>query len=145
MSFVKIWVHAVWGTKHREPVLEKSTRIELFRHMKKNADEKGLRLNFINGIEDHVHALLQLTADLSVGRTMQLLKGEASFWANQNHLLKNGNLAWADEYYAVSVSESQVERVRDYIRHQEAHHRQKSFAQECEEFTVKYGFARMSG
>ena len=42
----------------------------------------------------------------------------------------NGRFAWQDRYGAFTVSESQVKRVRDYIRHQEAHHRLTTFADE---------------
>ena len=47
---------------------------------------------------------------------------------------------WQDEYFAVSVSESQVDTVRNYIRNQEDHHKKKSFKEEYDEFIQKYGF-----
>ena len=47
---------------------------------------------------------------------------------------------WQDEYFAVSVSESQVNTVRKYIQIQEEHHKKKTFMQEYEEFIQKYGF-----
>ncbi len=96
-------------------------------------------------MDDHAHALFTLNADMSIAKTMQLIKGEASFWANKKKLLPNGSLEWAHEYYAVSVSESLVERVRNYIRNQEEHHRKKTFAEECDEFVEKYGFTRVQG
>jgi len=72
---------------------------------------------------------------------MQLIKGESSFWINQNKLVP-GKFEWAVEYYAVSVSESDVERVRKYIRNQEEHHRKKSWDEEVDEFVRIYGFSR---
>lgn len=50
---------------------------------------------------------------------------------------------WAEGYYAVSISQSQVERVRNYIKNQEAHHAKKSFEAECHNFMVKHGFTRL--
>lgn len=52
---------------------------------------------------------------------------------------------WQDEYFAVSVSESGINSVREYIRKQEEHHEQKSFSQEYEEFLEKYRFERERG
>ena len=75
---------------------------------------------------------------------MQLIKGEASHWANKNNIFKH-KLNWADEYFAVSVSESMVDIVRNYIKNQEEHHKKKTFAEECEEFMTKYGFGKMRG
>lgn len=139
MAFVKIWIHVVWSTKNRELILEKSRRIELFKHIRQNAQEKEIYIDFINGVEDHIHALLCLNADLSISKTMQLIKGEASFWANKENVFSK-KLHWADEYFAVSVSESQIATVRGYIKNQEQHHAKKTFMQEYEEFISKFGF-----
>lgn len=139
MAFVKIWIHAVWGTKNRENILEKGKREKLFIHIRENARKKGIYIDFINGVEDHIHCLLTLNADETMAKTMQLIKGEAGYWANQQELFQQ-KIYWANEYYAVSVSESQVEKVRAYIHNQEEHHRKKTFTEECQEFINKYGF-----
>ena len=68
-----------------------------------------------------------------------LLKGESSYWINKNKLIRE-KFEWQDEYFAVSVSESAVNKVRDYIKNQEEHHKKKSFQQEYDEFMHKYGF-----
>ena len=49
------------------------------------------------------------------------------------------------EYYAVSVSESHVNRVRNYIKNQEEHHRKKTWQEEADEYIRKYGFERFPG
>ena len=144
MAFVKIWVHAVWGTKNRENILEKGKRETLFAHIRDNARKKGFYIDFINGVEDHIHCLMTLNADLALSNTIQLIKGEAAFWSNQQQLFRK-KLYWADEYYAVSVSESQIEAVRNYIRNQEEHHRKKTYLEECQEFMAKFGFQVRQG
>jgi REP element-mobilizing transposase RayT len=78
----------------------------------------------MNRVEDHIHVLFELNADLSIAKTLQLIKGESSYWINKQSLIKN-KFEWADEYYAVSVSESLVPKVRNYINIQEEHHRKK--------------------
>ncbi len=143
MAFVKIWIHAVWGTKNKVPILEKSQRQKLFQHIKENAATKDIYLDFINGYNDHIHILISLGAEQSISKVMQLIKGEASFWANKNSIF-NSKLDWADEYYAVSVSESQVDKVRDYIRNQEIRHQTLTWTEECELFMTKYGFSKFN-
>jgi hypothetical protein len=49
---------------------------------------------------------------------MQLIKGESSYWINKEQLL-NRKFEWQDEYFAVSVSESMLDKVRNYIKNQE--------------------------
>jgi putative transposase len=72
---------------------------------------------------------------------MQLIKGESSFWLNKNSLTKE-KFEWQDEYFAVSVSESILDNVREYIKNQEQHHKNKSFQQEFDEFLSKLGFTK---
>ena len=143
MAFVKIWVHVVWGTKNREPTLEKSMRPAFFQHIRDNAQKKDIYLDLINGYHDHVHCLISLNSKQCIADITQLLKGEASHWANKEQLFKH-KLEWASEYYAVSVSESQVDIVREYIKTQEEHHSNWTFAQECESFMKKFGFAKLA-
>jgi putative transposase len=78
---------------------------------------------------------------MSLSKIIQLIKGESSFWINRHKLIKY-KFEWAVEYYAVSVSESHISKVRQYINNQEEHHRKKSWEEEYKEFILKYGFDR---
>lgn len=64
---------------------------------------------------------------------MKLIKGESSYWINKNKLTQE-KFEWQDEYYAASVSESLLDRVREYIKNQEEHHSKSTFRDECDEF-----------
>ena len=145
MAHVRIWIHTVWGTKNRNPFMHsKSKRIDLFKHIKSYAKEKKIYLDFINGEADHVHCLISMACDQNIAQIMKLLKGESAHHANKSKLFAP-DFDWADDYYAVSVSQSHVEKVRDYIKNQEAHHKKKTFAEECQEFITQYGFVRILG
>ena len=52
MAHTNIWVHLVWGTKRREPLLEKSVRFEIFEHIRETARKKDIHVDFINGFMD---------------------------------------------------------------------------------------------
>jgi REP element-mobilizing transposase RayT len=144
MPWVKVWIHSVWSTKNREPYLADGIRQKVFQHIRENAKEKDIFLDYINGMPDHVHCLLSLGADQTIEKTMQLIKGESSYWVNKNHLCKT-KFAWQDEYFAVSVGESVVDSVRKYIANQEEHHRTKSFDEEFNGFMKRAGFQRFLG
>ncbi|RLD40299.1 MAG: IS200/IS605 family transposase [Bacteroidetes bacterium] len=139
MPFVKIWIHAVWTTKNRIPFFHQEIRQEVFKHIHQNALEKGIYMDIVNGYSEHVHCLFRLKNDQAISKVLQLIKGELSFWINRQKLMKS-KFQWQDEYFAVSVSESQVDTVRNYIRNQEDHHKKKSFKEEYDEFIQKYGF-----
>ena len=143
MPYIRVWIHFVWSTKNRSPLLKKDVRQKLITHIKQNAKEKNIYLDCINGYTEHLHCLVSLGSDQTISKVMQLIKGEASNWFN-NNLMTDEKLNWQDEYFAVSVSESQVEAVRKYIFNQEAHHSKKSFEDESNEFITKYGFQKFS-
>jgi REP element-mobilizing transposase RayT len=145
MPFVKVYIHFVWSTKNRKPFLDsKELRFKVWNHMRENAKEKGIFIDFVNGHEDHCHCLISLGVDQTIQKVMQLIKGESSFWINKNKLTKE-KFEWQDEYFAVSVSESLIDIVRKYIKNQEEHHKKKSFDDEFIDFIVKHGFQKFKG
>ena len=141
MGYIKIWIHLVWTTKDRQPLLLKEIRQTVFEHIRNNAKSKDIYIDFINGHAEHVHCLISLKSNQNIDKILMLLKGESSFWINRNNLTQT-KFEWQDEYFAVSVSESVVNKVRDYIKNQEVHHQKKSFMEEYNEFMQKYGFEK---
>ncbi len=140
MSFVKIWVHLVFSTKNRTGLLSKDIRYAVYNHIIENCKEKNIFLQAINGYNEHIHCLISLGKDQSVSQVVQLLKGESSFWINKNKLTSS-KFSWQDDYFAVSVSESQLNSIIKYIKNQEIHHKHKLFSEEVDEFLVKYQFS----
>jgi REP element-mobilizing transposase RayT len=129
----------VWGTKNHERILNKNLRTQLLEQIRMNAKEKQIYIDSVNGDMDHIHCLLVLNADMSVSKAIQLIKGESAHWTNKNSLNKQ-KFEWADEYFAVSASESILNKVRDYIRNQEKHHKRMSFKEEFDKFMISYNF-----
>jgi REP element-mobilizing transposase RayT len=115
--------------------------MKVWNHIRENAQKKEIFVDFINGYSDHCHCLISLGIDQKIQKVVQLIKGESSFWINKNNLTVE-KFEWQDEYFAVSVSESMVDKVRDYIKNQEEHHLKKSFQEEYDEFISKYGFEK---
>lgn len=141
MPYIKIWIHLIWATKNRQPLITEQIKLKLFDHIRENAKNKEIYLDFINGTSDHVHALISLKSNQTIADVSKLIKGESSHWVNKNNLTKL-KFEWQDEYIAISVSESMVNRVREYIKNQEEHHRKRSFAEEYQEFLDKHGFVK---
>ena len=137
MSFVRVWIHLVFFTKNREPYLTKEIRYSLIEHIKSNAKKKDVFLRTVNGWAEHIHCLISLGKNQEIAKVAMLLKGESAHWLNQQLYFK-GKFYWQDDYFAVSVSESMVEAVEDYIKKQEEHHASKPFSEELEFFARKY-------
>ncbi|HWR26044.1 MAG TPA: IS200/IS605 family transposase [Methanosarcina sp.] len=143
MAYVKNWLHLVWGTKNRIPFLTENILDQVLYHIKTNASEKKIYIDTINGYKDHIHCLISLHSEQTVSKVIQLLKGESSFWINKNKLTRF-KFEWAVEYFGVSVSESHVPVIRNYINNQSEHHRIKTWEDEYNELIVKSGFDRFN-
>jgi putative transposase len=143
MPFIKVYIHFVWSTKNRFPFLNSiELREKMWKHIKENGKEKGIFIDFVNGYNDHCHCLVSMKSDQTIQKVIQMIKGESAFWFNNQRLILE-KFEWQDEYFAVSVSESMIENVRNYIKNQEKHHQKKTFAEEYQEFIEKYNFEKL--
>ena len=137
-SYSRCWLHLIWETLRREPMLDKRAAAKASTNLTEYARAKGvyMKINFFNA--DHTHALIDLPTNVTIEQIVQLLKGSSSHWINEQKMLR-GRFAWGRGYGAFSVSQSDVERVAKYIAGQEEHHRKKTFAEEYERFVQRYG------
>ena len=135
MSYVKIFVHAVWCTKNRFPFLKETILPVVISHITQNAAKKGIYIDRLNGYTDHLHCLLSLPVEMTIAKAMNLIKGESSYWINKQKLTTT-HFEWADEYYAAGVSNSLINKVRRYIDNQKCHHEKKMFEQVYREFNT---------
>ncbi len=131
-SYHALWVHLVWGTKYRQPTITKELKFRLFSKLREIAKEKGYHLDFINGVEDHVHLLVALHPSCSIAEVVKNLKGISHIWVRDTQL-SDQYFHWQDGYAAISVSPGRVSIVRNYIRNQEQRHSRQSFKKEWAE------------
>jgi len=138
-SFSLLWVHLIWSTKNREPILIPSLKLEVHKAIREIAADHEIYLDCVGGIEDHVHLLVRLRTDQSVADVVKTIKGNS--W---EHFKDDPDkyVTWQDGFGAFSVSPDQVKRVRNYILNQVEHHRNKSFSDEMKEIKLnaKSGF-----
>jgi len=143
MPFIKVYIHLVWSTKNRIPFLETpEIRKAMWQHIKENGKEKGIFIDFVNGYNDHCHCLISLGKEQTISKVVQLIKGESAFWFNNQKLILD-KFEWQNEYFALSVSESVLERVRNYIKKQETHHAKETFDDEYLKLIKKFGFEKL--
>jgi len=139
MPYTKVLIHFIWATKNREHKISEELKPILLQHIKENSIKKEIFIDTLNCVSDHIHLLVSLGTEETIAKTAMLIKGESSFWINKQKLIKN-KFEWQDEYIALSVSYSAIDKVRAYILNQEAHHKKKTFAKEYEEFLNAHHF-----
>ena len=127
MSYTNLLYHIVYATKERAPLITNALRPRLHEYLGGTVRGLGGVAIEINGVADHVHILAKVRPTISISEFLSKLKSGSSGWAKRQTARR---FAWQSRFAAFTVSESQVERVRRYIRNQEEHHRRYSFEDE---------------
>ena len=113
-------------------------RDRLYAYITKTVQNKKSDLIIINGMDNHIHILLNLHSTVSLAEMVKTIKQTATEFIKKTFILPMFE-GWASEYYACSVSPSHVTAVKQYIENQEEHHSGKNFENEMEEFVKKMG------
>ncbi len=137
MSYVSSYFHCVFSTKERRPLIQPPVRERLWAFLGGIARQKNMKALEVGGVADHVHILLSLPATLSLARGLQVLKAGSSKWVHDT-FPEHRIFSWQAKYGAFSVSISQLEKVVEYIRNQEEHHRRLSFKEEFQALLEKH-------
>ena len=127
MSYTNLLYHIVYATKERASLITNALRPRLHEYLGGTVRGLGGIAIEINGTDDHVHVLAKIRPTISVSEFLSKLKSGSSSWAKRQTA---GRFGWQARFAAFTVSESQVEGVRRYIRNQEEHHQTKSFEDE---------------
>jgi REP element-mobilizing transposase RayT len=127
MSYTNLLYHIEYATKERALLITNTLRPRLHEYLGGTVRGLGGVALEVNGVTDHAHILAKLRPTISVSEFLAKLKSGSSGWAKRQTA---GRCGWQARFAAFTVSESQVERVRRYIRNQEEHHRTKSFEEE---------------
>jgi REP element-mobilizing transposase RayT len=126
-SYVNLIYHIVFSTKDREPMITDQFQARLYAYLGGIIREQGGIALEINGLADHVHILAKVRQDKAVSDAIRDIKANSSGWVHDEF---SRHFAWQRGYGAFTVSASQGERVRQYIRRQKEHHRKQPFKEE---------------
>jgi REP-associated tyrosine transposase len=136
VSYTNLLYHIVYGTKDRVPFITNELRPRLHRYLGGLVNGlHGTPLE-IDGTADHVHVLARIKPVISISDFLSKFKSNSSGWANRQ---TGGRFKWQVKYGAFTVSHSQVDRVRRYIRNQESHHSRISFEEEFKALLKSHG------
>ena len=132
MSKTKSLHHIVFATKHRKPTIPVDNKRELYAYIFGIIKNKRCFLLRMNGVEDHIHILVDINPTVALADLVKEMKRCSSQWANGNPKFPLFE-GWGDGYYAVSLGVNDVESCKRYIIGQEEHHRHVELENEMHE------------
>jgi putative transposase len=117
----QLYVHLVWATWDRLPLITSALQIELYRVIAAECRQMGCHVIAIGGIEDHVHVLMGFPSNVAIAAIVKQVKGSSSHWAS--HQAKpEAFFKWQGSYAAFTVNPKDIDVVAEYIHHQAEHH-----------------------
>jgi REP element-mobilizing transposase RayT len=138
-SLSAVYIHVVFSTKERRPFLrDKGTRETLHSHLGGISKQLACEPILAGGVEDHVHLLARFGRTISQAEWVKELKRVSNLWLKKRGE-QYGDFEWQGGYAAFSVSQSNLEQVKDYIAGQEEHHRKTSFQEELRALLRRHG------
>ena len=123
MSHVKweIFLHLVWRTWNREPILAERFLDRIFSLIRMKADELGCELLAVGAVEDHIHILVSVSPKTTIPELVKHLKGTTSHLIN-HELNPETPFKWQGGYGAFSVSKANLAKTKAYVENQKQHH-----------------------
>jgi len=143
-SLVRNYLHIVFSTKNRQPLIIPAIETELHHYLGgicKNLECYPVK---IGGYTDHIHILCMLSKKLTLIKLMEELKSHSSKCPPAGRAgikIKDDsmkNFFWQDGYGAFSVNPYEIDVVKHYIENQHEHHKKKTFQNEYRAFLKKY-------
>jgi len=128
-TYAQLHLHIVTSTKGRRPWISTAVAERLYPYIGGIVRaEKGV-LYEIGGVEDHVHMYLRWRPDGRVSDLMRTLKAGSSKWIHEQ-FPELAAFAWQEGYSVFSVSKSQEDALKRYIKGQAEHHQTEDFKSE---------------
>lgn len=122
-SATLVYVHFFWATWDRALVILPDWENRIYGCIRDKCLEHKCEAIAIGGIENHVHVLARLHADVAVSQLAKAMKGTSSFLIN-HEIITNGEFKWQGGYGALSVSRTHLTQICNYIGRQKEHHAQ---------------------
>lgn len=136
-SLVQNYLHIVFSTKHRKPLIQASLESELHAYLGGICNGMECQSIIVGGFTDHIHILCKLSKKIALMKLLEEVKSHSSKWIKTKGE-DYKNFYWQNGYGAFSVNPSQLDRVIAYIANQHKHHSKKNFQEEYRAFLKKH-------
>lgn len=136
-SLAAIYVHLIYSTKNRQPLIRPEIEEELRKYHAGILQALDSPMLASDGAADHIHILLRLGRKASIAEVVEELKKSSSKWIKTKGP-EYREFYWQAGYGAFSIGRSGVPEVKRYIGNQKEHHRKKTFQEEFLAFLAKY-------
>ena len=120
------YIHFVWTTWDREPLIAPAFERRLHRNIANQAIKMGCKVLSINGIEEHIHLVVKIPSTITIANLMKQVKGVSSHFVNHT-VCPDYTFKWRGCYGAFTVSRWDLDKIINYVKNQKEHHKKANF------------------
>ena len=139
MSAVNAIFHIVINTYKRELTIPNLHSQPLYNYIAGIIRKNNCILYAINGIENHIHLLINLHPNVKLSELMREIKLGSNRWMKIHHASYPMFKGWGKEYGAFSYALRDRDMVKNYIERQREHHIKATFEDEYQKLLLNAG------
>jgi len=128
-THTQILYQIIFSTKQRRPTLYKENREKLFKYAWGILKNKKCHLYRINGVSDHLHIVTHIHPSISLSDLVKDIKLGCSHYIKLDNLFTDFS-GWQEGYSAFTYSFHEKNRLIEYVKNQESHHKKITFKEE---------------
>lgn len=136
-SLCKIYLHIIFHVKTVSPQIANVHLERVHSYIGQLVNNTGCKAIRVGGIGDHVHIVCILARNENVAHLVEEVKRNSSRWI-KTLAPTYEHFAWQNGYAVFSISQSQINKVIDYVANQAEHHKKQSFREEYLAFLQLY-------
>ena len=123
MPYSPLFYHIVWTTKDCQPLITEANRDPILKAIAAKVVQLHGICHAVNAVSDHVNLVATVPPSFALGTFIGQVKGNSSHLASR----LSGEpapqaFAWQSEYGVMTVSESHLTSVVQYLVNQKKHH-----------------------
>ena len=128
-TYTQILYQLVFSTKYRNPTLLKENRKDLYKCIWGILNNKSCVIYQIGGIEDHTHIIFDLHPSIALSNLVKDIKLGATSFIKEKEIFPDFG-GWQDGYGAFTYAMEAKDRLVNYVKNQEEHHKTQNSADE---------------
>jgi putative transposase len=128
----QVFYHIVLVTYLNKPLIPDKIKSTMFDYLEIKSKSLNCTISKIGGTADHIHMIMNIPPNLSVGEVIENLKSSSFNYINKN--IRDAGFAWQTGFFLTTISPDDVERVESHIDSQIIFHLEKSCEEELKTF-----------
>ena len=138
MPYLQCLYHIIIRTKYSKRTLPLDSSEQLHKYISGIVKNKKSVLYQVNGIEDHIHMLVDIHPTIALSDFVKDVKVASSIWLKANPDFPEF-YSWSVGYAALTYAKRDKQMIINYIKNQRIHHNKVTFADEYKKLLIDEG------